>query len=414
MAGRPQQGDDAARQRGVVLDDQDAHGRKIHERWMTAWLSTQASNSFLGVSLEKSGRNQSLRILYAVLILCVALIGAGWLLFAGSSHDALAKQAEKEQALHIYGNADVEAVRPLIDAFRRQHPEIQVTYQDINSTALNARFLAETRAGQPSADLVWSSAMDLQAKLINDGYAQTYVSPEASALPASAVWRNKAYGVTAEPVGFVYNKALIAEADVPRTHQALETLLRERREALNGKVITYDPARSNLGYLQLTQDFAITRDTRSLLQSMAATRPQLSAMTNPMIDAVAEGRAAIAYNALLPYAVERAETDPRIGVVLPEDYTLIVSRVAFIPREARHPAAAKLFLDHMLSREGQTLLAREWLPPVRTDLSPRGLEAERARPIRGGPQLFVNLDPVKRRRFLAEWDAILAEGNAKP
>lgn len=356
-----------------------------------------------------------MRVFYAGLVLCVALIGAAALFhFSAPSRDALVRQANDERNLVIYGNADTKAVKPLIDAFRRKHPDIAVTYEDINSAALNARFLAESNSGRPGADLVWSSAMDLQAKLINDGFAQSYESPEASALPASAVWRNKGYGVTAEPLGFVYNTQLIAPDRVPRTHEALETLLRERRDAMTGKVITYDPARSNLGYLSLTQDFAVTRDTRSLVEAIAGVRPQLSATTNPMIDAVAEGRAAIAYNALLPYAIERAETDPRIGVVLPEDYTLIVSRVAFIARDARHPAAARLFLDHMLSREGQTLLARQWLPPVRTDLSPRGPGAERARPIRGGPQLFVNLDPVKRRRFLAEWDLILAQGTTAP
>lgn len=353
-----------------------------------------------------------MRILYAGLLLGVAIIGLALFRFIEPSRDSLIRQANAEGELRIYGNADTDAVQPLIESFRARHPGITVRYEDINSTALNARFLAETNAGRPGADLVWSSAMDLQAKLINDGYAQSYRSPEASALPESAVWRDMGYGVTAEPVGFVYNKRLIVPDQVPRTHEALENLLRDRRAALTGQVITYDPARSNLGYLTLTQDFAITRDTRSLLQAIAGTRPRLSTMTTPMIDAVAEGRAAIAYNALLPYAVERAETDDRIGMVLPEDYTLIVSRVAFIPRNARHPAAAKLFLDHMLSREGQTLLARQWLPPVRTDLGSRGLEAERARPIRGGPQLFVNLDPIKRRRFLAEWDAILAEGAA--
>lgn len=355
-----------------------------------------------------------MRVFYAVLIACVALVGVGIGVsrFSEPSRDALVRQAGDERALVIYGNADIKAVQPLIDAFRNKYPEVMVDYQDIDSAAINTRFLAESGAARPGADLVWSSAMDLQAKLINDGYAQTYESPEAGALPASAVWRNKGYGVTAEPVGFVYNKRLIAPDRAPQTHQALETLLRERREALTGKVITYDPARSDLGYLTLTQDFAITRDTRSLLLAIGGTRPQLSATTAQMVDAVSEGRAAIAYNALLSYAVERAETDDRIGVVLPEDYTIVVSRVAFIARTARHPAAARLFLDHMLSREGQMLLARERLAPVRTDLNVAGIDAKRARPIRGGPQLFVNLDPIKHRRFLAEWDAILIEGAA--
>lgn len=353
-----------------------------------------------------------MRLLYAGLIAGVALVGAAVIALTNSPGDTLLRRAADEGALVIYGNADVAAVQPLIEAFRRDHPRIDVRYQDINSAALNERFLTETRERRDGADIVWSSAMDLQAKLINDGFAQTYESPEAAALPASAVWRNRGFGVTAEPLGFVYNKTLIDPRDVPRTHQALEALLRERRAALTGKVITYDPASSNLGYLGLTQDFAMTRDTGSLLEAMAETRPQLVAMTTPMIDAVAEGRATIAYNALVPYAVERAKTDDRIGVVTPEDYTLVVARVAFIARDARHPAAARLFLDHMLSREGQTLLAGRGLHPMRTDIGPTGPLPASARAIRGGPQLFVNLDPVKRRRFLAEWDAILARGAA--
>lgn len=352
-----------------------------------------------------------MRILIALLVLCVVLVGGAVLVFASPSREALAARAATEREVLIYGNADATSVAPLIAAFERKHPQIAVRYEDIASPALTDRFVDETARGVPSADLVWSSAMDLQAKLVNDGYALQYASPEKSALPASAVWNDMGYGVTAEPIGIVYNRALIAPADVPRTHQALETLLRERREELTGKVVFYDPTKPNVGYFFLTQDLAITRDTRSLLRAIAATRPQLAATTAPMVEAVAEGRAAIAYNVVGPYALEWAEKDPRVGVVFPEDYTLVASRVAFIARDARHPAAAKLFLDFMLSREGQSLLAESWLPPMRTDLPAPWAQNVHARPIRGGPQLFVNLDPVKRRQIIAEWDAILAEGN---
>jgi iron(III) transport system substrate-binding protein len=34
----------------------------------------------------------------------------------------------------------------------------------------------------------------------------------------------------------------------------------------------------------------------------------------------------------------------------------------------------------------------------------------KARPIRVGPQLLVHLDTIKRRRFLADWRALLTEG----
>jgi iron(III) transport system substrate-binding protein len=326
------------------------------------------------------------------------------------SYDALIATARAERGARVYGNADAAAMAPVIAAFRRAYPGVTIQYHDLESREVYRRFLAETRGGRPTADLLWSSAMDLQAKLINDGYAQAYQSPEKPALPPASVWKNMGYGVTAEPVGFVYNKRLIPPAMVPRTHEAFERLLRDRRPALTGRVATYDPARSDVGYLYLTEDLAITRDTRSLLRAMAATRPLLSRTTEPMLDAVAAGRAAIAYNVVGPYALAHVRRDRRIGVVFPRDYTIVASRIALITRDARRPAAAKLFLDFLLSRTGQTLLARQWLLPVRTDVRAPRLSAEQVRPIRVGPQLLVNLDTIKRRRFIADWNAILAEG----
>ncbi|KQN25516.1 iron ABC transporter substrate-binding protein [Sphingomonas sp. Leaf33] len=327
-----------------------------------------------------------------------------------SSYDALVARARGERGVRVYGNADAAAMAPLIAAFQRTYPGVSVRYDELESRAIYDRVVADARGRRPSADLVWSSGMDLQAKLINDGYAQAYQSPEKAALPTAAVWKNMGYGVTTEPVAIVYNRRAIPAAQVPRTHEALERMLTDRRGALTGRVATYDPARSNVGYLYLTQDYAITRDTRSLLQAIAATRPWVARTTDAMLAAIADGRIAIAYNVVGPYALAQARRDPRIGVVFPRDYTIVASRVAFITRQAQRPAAARLFLDFLLSRTGQALLAREWLLPVRTDVRAPRLARDQARPIRLGPQLLVNLDSIKRRRFLADWRTILAEG----
>ncbi len=326
------------------------------------------------------------------------------------SYDQLISDARAERQVRIYGNADRAELLPVVAAFRKRYPGITVLYADIGSTEMYRRFITETRAKKMSADLVWSSAMDLQVKLINDGFAQGYASPEKPALPPVSVWKNMGFGVTAEPIGIVYNKRLVPAAQVPRTHAALETWLRKNVRALNGRVRTFDPARSNVGYLYLSEDLAITRDTRSLLEAIAATRPVLSRTSEPMLRGVAEGRQALAYNVIGSYALERARTDPRIGVAFLQDYTIVTSRIAFIAREAAHPAAAKLFLDFLLSRDGQSLLAKRSLWPVRTDVSARRLPSSQARPIRVGPQLLVNLDRVKRQRFLRDWTSILATG----
>ena len=51
--------------------------------------------------------------------------------------------------------------------------------------------------------------------------------------------------------------------------------------------------------------------------------------------------------------------DPTLGVVYPSDYTLVLSRVAFISKRAKNKNAARLWLDYMLSVKGQDILANQ-------------------------------------------------------
>src|SRR5438045_3808134 len=76
---------------------------------------------------------------------------------------------------------------PLIKDSSARYHEVKVHYNDMNSTEPYNRFIAEVASGQGSADIMWSSAMDLQVKLVDEGKALAYKSPEASKLPQ---WAN--------------------------------------------------------------------------------------------------------------------------------------------------------------------------------------------------------------------------------
>ena len=77
------------------------------------------------------------------------------------SYDALVAEARTERGVRVYGNADASAMATVIAAFRRTWPGVSVTYSDLESHDIYRRVVAETRARRPTADLVWSSAMDL-------------------------------------------------------------------------------------------------------------------------------------------------------------------------------------------------------------------------------------------------------------
>ena len=48
---------------------------------------------------------------------------------------------------------------------------VKVEYNDMNTTEIYNRFISERAAGSGSADVLWSSSMDLQVKLVSDGAA---------------------------------------------------------------------------------------------------------------------------------------------------------------------------------------------------------------------------------------------------
>ena len=315
-----------------------------------------------------------------------------------------AAAAAREGQLLVYANTGDVEVAPLIEAFERRYPGVVVRYERQNASQLHDRFLAEIQRGAPTADLVWSSAMDQQIKLINDGYARTFVSTEKAALPSWAVWKDQGYGVTAEPIVFAYDRRRLDPAKVPRSHAALRRSLEQSE--LPGPIATFDLERSGVGFLFYSQDRSAWADTRALNRAMGEAGVRLYTSSSTLLEDLGDGKASFGYNIIGSYAQGSHRKNPNLTVVFPSDYTLIQSRIAFISRQAAHPNAARLFLDFLLSREGQQLLADSSLRPVRRDLAGGGVPGPAevvARPIEVGPSLLANLDQMRRARLLADW-----------
>jgi iron(III) transport system substrate-binding protein len=318
--------------------------------------------------------------------------------------------AKKEGKVVVYATTDAVAASPLIKDFEALYPGLKVEYSDLNSTELYNRFIAEAAAGY-SSDVLWSSAMDLQVKLAADGNAVTYASPELAALPEWAVWQNQTYGTTYEPITFVYNKRLLPAVDVPGDHNALLRLIRGKPDAFKGKLTAYDPEKSGVGYLLVNQDVRNFPQAWDLFKSFGKANIKLYTSAGAMLERVTSGEHIFAYGIFGSYALGRARKVPSLGIITPKDYTVVTSRVAFISSKARNPNAAKVFLDYLLSKRGQTIVANEAeLYSLRDDVigettarKVAELVGNRARPVPIGAELLTNLDEGKRLAFLKQW-----------
>ncbi|MGO1071226.1 ABC transporter substrate-binding protein [Lysobacter sp. CA199] len=317
----------------------------------------------------------------------------------------------RQGRLVLYGSANVGLVRALIVDYQRIHPGVEVRYSHLDTKDIYQRS-ARSSAAQERPDLLLSSSTDLQIKLVNDGFARPYRSPQNQALPAAARWRDEIFAYGYEPVVMVYNTTRLAPQRVPQTREQLQKLLHDPGNPLRGRIGLQDPRDSAVAYFIATQETKLLgNDAGPMLTALGENRAQLFKRMDTLLDQLSSGEMSFAYGVFGSYALQRIERGASLRIVLPRDHLLLVARTALIPLEAPNPGEAQRFLDHMLSARGQSILASEAkLIPARTDLpanaqvyggfDPRSASLRRS-PL--GLGFLVYLDEVKRRRFLERW-----------
>ena len=321
-----------------------------------------------------------------------------------------------ERTLTILGATDTPLFARFIADFQALRPEIRVVYQETDTLPMYQA--ASSGQLSPVPDLMISSAPDLQVKLANDGFAQAYASPWLDRLPHWAQWRAEAIGFTFEPAVIAYNPDLLSEAEVPRSHAELIALLESQPERFRGRVATYDIAVSGIGHLLASQDAQISSNFWRLAAAFGRVDARLSGSSPEMLDRIVSGELILGYNLLGSYAFARQAAGLRLGVVVPEDYALVMTRVALIPRAAPDAELARAFVDYLLSPRGQALAAGvTGLGAIMPDISGpwsagsiAGKTEGALQPIPLGPSLLVALDERRRERFLQTWRRLVSDG----
>lgn len=310
--------------------------------------------------------------------------------------------ADADRVLSVLSTTDIAVLEPVITDYLARNPGLGLHYVMATSQQIHRAIADETAA----FDLVISSAMDLQVKLANDGFALPLPEDLIAGHPPWARWRNLLVSVAQEPVVLILSdQALLPGEAVPRTRRELIALLRDNPDRFRGRVGTYDPAASGVGYLFAAQDTRLSDTFWRLAEVMGRLDAQLFCCSVDMIEAVSAGHLLVGYNVLGIYA--GSADVGRVTVVELEDYTLTLLRTALIPQSAAEPAQATGFLRYMLSAQGQALIAGGGglvtVEGAAFDRKPH------LRPIRLDPGLLANLDPMSRNRFLAEWRAAMEQ-----
>ncbi len=393
---------------------------KVHQKPKIGRISkmdqireNRGSNSIFTVKYNLYQRPLTLAL--GPLLLILAVVFPHMLMAKAFDFPATSNDDENQSEITIYSVTDVDIFQGIIADFQVIFPDIAIVYHELQSLELFERIQKESLDDGETADIAISSAMDLHMKLANDGFAEPVEISTAQEMPSWSLWRNEVFGFTSEPAVTIYNKTYFENYPLPKTRAEMENFLAERHSDLFGRIATYDIERSGLGFLFMAVYSERYKGIWDLVKSLGANGVKLSTSSTAIINNVSSGKYVLGYNVLGSYALARLQNSPDLGILYPQDYTTVLSRLALIPKAAKSQEAGKLFLEYLLSERGQTVLTQDAkmnaVHPAVQSTGPEeilaGQQQSSMQPIKVGPGLLVYLDQVKRRKTINQWNKAL-------
>lgn len=310
--------------------------------------------------LMKSIKNVALQALGA----SIAVAAAGIFAVSGANAQSTYDAAKGEGKLTIYSDQTIETIQVLADGYKAKYPGIDVDFFRSDSTKVMQRFETESAAGRHAAD-VMMTVDRLVKTLVKKGLTQEYRSSELSNYPEDLHVANGQYsnwGVSL--TSFAYNTDQLSEADAPKDW---EDLLDPKWK---GKIGMQDPLSgggAKMWVVTMYRELGAEKweDFMTKLSSQDIIYGSYLPIREMLISGEITIQVAAYPDFTEPVRVEGAPVNwstPR--------FLGFVGLTAFVSANAPHPNAAKLFIDFILSKEGQDIVGDRKLIPALADSRP--------------------------------------------
>jgi iron(III) transport system substrate-binding protein len=269
--------------------------------------------------------------------------------FASNWYEA----AKKEKQVVWYTSLNVSDNEKIVAAFMKKYPGVEVNVNRQSANSVLQKILTERRAGRDIADavLVGAEYLDL---LQNRGIFQKYSSAEWKAEKGD-FWTATYMSLHS----IAYNKNLLAADAAPRRYQ---DLLQER---WRGKFAV------NLGnptWIYSMLDFFGNEKGMDFLEKFAALNPRAYRGTTLLMQSVIAGDAAAGVALNQDGVIAFINKKAPVALSSIQDPVYVDVHGIGILGNAQRPNAARLLVDFIVSKEGQTILADLDKTTVRDDV----------------------------------------------
>ncbi|MGW3353602.1 ABC transporter substrate-binding protein [Nonomuraea rubra] len=285
-----------------------------------------------------------------------------------ADYSQLIEASKKEGGtLTIYSNTDQENWAPIFRDFSKKYPWVtKIAANNLDSDEVFQRVLSEQATGSSPADLVVSNAAQAWADFgARQGTLMEYASPEKARLPDFGELLPHVYAMSIDPLSIAYNTSLLPGK--PTGLKSLAAILAKDPAQYKSKITTRDVGGA-FGFT-VSHAFAAARpDSWASLQSvLPLARPETSSGTQ--LEKITSGEyvAGFFVSAAPAYPVV-AKSGGLLAISFLDDGTVALPRGIGIAAKAPHPATSKLFVDFVLSQEGQRAVAEGGLTSYRDDV----------------------------------------------
>jgi iron(III) transport system substrate-binding protein len=272
----------------------------------------------------------------------------------------LIRGAKREGKLVWYTATNNVDNQMIVAGFRRLYPFVEVELLRTSGEKLRTRILAEAAADRYFSDAVSLNGMEM-ALLKSKGLLLDYRPPEAKAYPEGSKDSDGVYtGIYARNFVIGYNTAMVSENDKPKDWPDL--LRPEWKEKIGLDEEEFE------WYGGLI-DYWGKEKTINFMKALAHQQLQLRRGHSLLGQLLAAGEFPIAI--VFPYHVEQLKHKgaPVDWVTTTDPIVTSISCVAALAK-APHPNAAKLFVNFLLSEQGQNIIRDRFRVPIRPGVIP--------------------------------------------
>lgn len=230
----------------------------------------------------------------------------------------------------------------------------------------------EAESANPLCDVFWGGGADSLAAYSE--YFEPFVPEEIDSIDPNYIGKDNIWaGESPLPMIIMYNKKLVSESDVPKGWGDLID------EKWKGKIAYADPAKSGSSYTILcTMLTAFGKDDGKgweFIQDFVANLDgKILGSSGDVYKKIADGEYAVGLT-LEKEAIKYVQAGADVGIVYPSEGTSAVPDGIALVKGAKNKETAEIFLNFVLSKECQTMMAADFgRRPVRIDSDvPEGL-----------------------------------------